>query len=80
MKKTKRKIPITKQLHNEFGGKWKNIPFSGMWVCDELDLHAHYVFSGGYDVNGCPMKELDWLIKPLYVYGFKTGPKQFYPI
>jgi len=79
--RVKRNEPITKQLSEKYGGTWKHIPFHSMWFCDELGLNAHYVFEGGYDVNGCPMEEHPLLrsMKGLHVYGLKSGPEKFYP-
>lgn len=30
--KIERRLPKTKQLDNTLGGKWRNIPFQGVWV------------------------------------------------
>jgi len=77
--KKRRKIPITKQLSNKYGGVWHHIPFRGLWYCKELDLQANFVFEGGYDINGSPMNESSFFPKGLYVYGLETGPEKFYP-
>ena len=78
--KIKRRKSIVKQLAEKYGGKWKHIPFHGMWFCDALNLNAHYVFEGGYDIDGNPMDENFLFLKGLYVYGLKTGVERYYPI
>jgi len=77
--KSKRNTPIVKQLSEKYGGKWKHIPFHGVWICDDLDLRALYHFEGGYDIDGSPMTEKFSMLKGLYVYGLKTGTERFYP-
>lgn len=70
---------ITKQLEEEFGGKWKyirsNFP-NGHWECEEKNAHAWYVADGGYDVNGCYMPSR--FPPAMYVYGLGT-PERFTP-
>ena len=59
----KRKKSIVKQLEEKYGRKWKHHPFSGVWVCEELDLIVVDHYHGGYDVNGLPLYE-----KPPFEY------------
>ncbi len=46
------KKSITKQLEEKYGGKWKYSRSSHIWYCDELEMIAHYVYQGGYDIDG----------------------------
>tara|TARA_R110000823_G_scaffold204098_6_gene335159 strand:- start:434 stop:691 length:258 start_codon:yes stop_codon:yes gene_type:complete len=79
--RVKRNPPITQQLFRKYGGKWKHIAFHGMWVCEELDLHASYTANGGYDVNGeyTPVPKFLQCLQALTVYGLKTGSEKFNP-
>jgi len=70
--------PIVKQLSEKYGGVWFHIPFQGFWYCEELDLTAHYVADGGYDVNGNYVPT-PAIFQKLYVYGLKTGVEKFWP-
>lgn len=77
--KVKKRKPITKQLNEKFGGSWRNIPFQGLWVCDDLDAHACYVAEGGYDMNGNYTPVPAWLNR-LTVYGLNQGITHLYPM
>ena len=79
--KIKRTKPITKQLGEKYGGKWRHIPFQGMWICEELNLSAWYTADGGYDVNGeyQPISPIFRCLQGLHVYGLKDGSEKFYP-
>ena len=74
------KTPIVRQLENKYGGKWTYYPFSG-WGCDKPKMLAHYVYEGGYDINGNPMEENKLLsaFKALRVYGNGKNGERFYP-
>lgn len=76
--KVKRNKPITKQLSEKFGGKWRYIPFQSFWICDEMNAHAYYVAEGGYDMNG-DYQESPIIFKRLTVYGLKNGTQYLYP-
>lgn len=74
------KTPIVRQLENKYGGKWTYYPFSG-WKCNEPKMFAHYVYEGGYDINGNSMEENKLLsvFKALRVYGNGKNGERFYP-
>ena len=78
----RRTLPIVRQLENKYGGKWEYFPFSG-WGCEELKMLAHYVYEGGYDIDGNPMyddtKLFIGLLKPIRVYGNGKRGEEFYP-
>jgi len=73
-----RRKPITKQLEDKYGGKWRNIPFQGIWKCEEKNMDAVKYQPTGYDINGDIICNKFILVNSLVVYKNNVKIDEFY--